>query len=274
MDDILNGNVTESGKYFTGIKTLSTSLTTVKNNLTNIDAQFSTIIPTGATALATTNAYNAARTAIDIIPTNAAAGKVSAYNYKTAFNNAAGTLTLPSTLPNALGSTNAADSTSAVYLTYTGLATIQSVIDQITVGAQAIKTQISGGFGTALDSAKGVMKNISNTLEGGDTKFYETYSSISPNFPLINTAVTGIYAGFVAIASVGLLATLLLLICNLYKCRYLLYFTCLIMVIIGFITFFLSILLSAFLPFIYFTCDFATFSFSSKANFDSNYLYI
>ena len=274
LDDIINGNVTDTGKYFIGLNPLYNSITTIKNNLSNIDTQFTNIIPAGAAALATANAASAAQTQIDKIPTNVALGKVTAYNYKTAFDNAAATATLASTMPNALGSINAADSSSAIYLSYNGIGTIQNAINQITGGAQGVKTQIAGGFSTALDGAKTALKDVKDLLTNGDTMFFSIYSSVTPYIPTINTAVTGIYAGLLGIASVGILATLLLLICNLYKCRYLLYFVCVILVVIGVISFILSLVLSILMPLVYFTCDFANYSFSSKANFDcTNYIY-
>lgn len=97
---------------------------------------------------------------------------------------------------------------------------------------------------------------------------------MTPYFPVMGQAVTGIYAGLVALSSVAMLATLMLLICNIYKCRYILYLTCLIFVIIGVISFLFSFIISALLPITYWTCDFATFTFSSKTNFNCTYLFI
>ncbi len=90
----------------------------------------------------------------------------------------------------------------------------------------------------------------------------------------MKTAVTGIYGGLVGIACVGLLATLLLLICNMYKCRFLLYFTCVVLVFVGVVCFFLAIFISALIPVAYFGCDFANFTLSSAANFNSNFVLI
>ncbi len=273
LDDIINGNVTDSNKYFIGLKPLYNSITTIKNNLSNIDTQFTSIIPTGPTATATMTAFATAQGAIDLIPTNAAGGRVSAYNYKTPFDSAAATLTLPSTFPNALGSTGAADSSTAIYASYNGLAVIQNVINQITFGALGVKTQIAGTFGSALDTAKTTLKGVMDNLVNGDAKFYSIYSTITPYFPVMGQAITGIYAGLIGLASIAMLATLMLLICNIYKCRYILYLTCVIFVLIGVISFLLSFLLSAILPITYWTCDFATFTFANKANFDCTFIF-
>lgn len=274
LDDLINGNVTDSNKYFIGLKPLYNSISMIKNNLTNIDTQFTSIVPTGPAAVATATAFAMAQGAIDLIPNNAAGTRVPAYFYNTPFDNAAATATLASNLPGALGSTAAADSATAIYGSYNGLGIIQNVINQITFGALGVKTQIAGTFGSALDSAKGIIKGVLDNLVNGDIKYFTIYSSVTPYFPVMGQAVTGIYAGFVALASIAMLATLMLLICNIYKCRYILYLTCLIFVIIGVISFLLSVMISALIPITYWTCDFATFTFSSKANFDCTFLLI
>jgi hypothetical protein len=87
----------------------------------------------------------------------------------------------------------------------------------------------------------------------------------------MNTAVTGVYAGLIGIACLGIVAALFLVICNMYKCRFLLYFTCCILILVGIVCLFLAIIISALLPIAYFTCDFTTTSFSSAAGFNGNY---
>lgn len=88
--------------------------------------------------------------------------------------------------------------------------------------------------------------------------------------PTATTAMTGIYAGLVGLASVGILATFFLLICKTYKCRYILYFTCFIFFFIGFISLLLTTVLSAVIPVFYFACDFTTSSLASATGFTTN----
>lgn len=139
LDDLINGNVTDSNKYFIGLKPLYNSIATIKNNLTNINTQFTSIVPTGTAAVNAATAFGMAQGAIDLIPNNAAGTRVPAYFYKTPFDSAGATATLASTLPSALGSSAAADSATAIYASYNGLGIIQNVINQITGGAQAVK---------------------------------------------------------------------------------------------------------------------------------------
>lgn len=126
-----------------------------------------------------------------------------------------------------------------------------------------------GTFTTALDQAKTILKEVVGKLESGDKMYYDIYSQVTPHFSIMTTSITGIYGGLIGIACLGMLATLLLLICNLYKCRFLLYFTCCILILVGIISLFLVTIISTLIPILYFGCDFTTYSFSNAANFNS-----
>jgi hypothetical protein len=146
--------VTSTGKYFVGLHTLYNQIGNIQGNLTFIDTTLTSIVPTGAVGSATITESNSAKSAIDQIPTGSAGGKVPAFNYGTPFTTASAPLTLPSRMPNDLGSTNMADSNSVIFLAYDGISTIQSIVNQVTSGAQSVKDTISGGFTNALTSAK------------------------------------------------------------------------------------------------------------------------
>lgn len=100
--------------------------------------------------------------------------------------------------------------------------------------------------------------------------YYQIYSQAVQQMPTATTAMTGIYAGLVGLASIGILATFFLLVCKTYKCRYILYFTCVLFFFIGFICLLLTTIFSAILPIFYFACDLTTSSLSSAAGFNNN----
>jgi hypothetical protein len=210
----------------------------------------------------------AAKSAIDAIPTGTAAGKVPAYNYGIPFTTPSAPQTLASKMPDDLGSTNNADANSVIYVAYNGISTIQSIVNQVIGGAQSVKDTIASGFSSTLTTAKKAVKGVSNSLVSGDKQYYDTFSQISLMFPTINTANMGVYAGFIGLASLGMLAGLCLLICKCYKCRFILYLVCSIFLFIGFIIFLLTISISASIPALYFTCDAITYGFSSGSNFN------
>ena len=275
LDDLINGNVTSTGKYFLGLQTLYSKIGIMQGNLSFIDSTLTSIVPTGTVGLETITRSNAAKSAIDVIPTGSAGGKVTAYNYGTPFDAPMASQTLPSKMPDDLGSTNIIDSNSVIYVAYNGISTIQSIVNQVTSGAQSVKDTIASGLSsTTLTSAKKAIKGVSNSLVSGDKQYYDTFSKISPMFPTINTAYISVYTAFIGLASVGMLAGLFLLICKCYKCRFILYLVCSIFLFIGFISFLLSISISASIPALYFTCDAITYAFSSGSNFNGNNLII
>lgn len=181
---------------------------------------------------------------------------------------------LASTFPTDLGSTSLGDAGTPIFNAYVGLESIHTPLTQTLSQVSSIQSLPTATFNTALDSMKTIVSDIAGKLESGDSNFYSIYSQVTPFFPMILTGATGAYAGLIGISCLGMLATLLLIVCNLYKCRYLLYFTCCILIFIGIVSLFVAILISAFIPIVYFTCDFTTSSFSSAANFNSKYSFI
>ena len=181
---------------------------------------------------------------------------------------------IPSTFNTDLGSTSPGDIGTPIYNAYVGLESIHTPLSQTLSQVTAIQNLPIATFGTALDQVKTIVADIAGKLESGDSNFYSIYSQVNPFFPTILTGTTGVYAGLIGISCLGMLATLLLIVCNLYKCRFLLYFTCCILILIGIISLFVAILISALIPIMYFTCDFTTSTFSSAANFNSKYDFI
>lgn len=195
-----------------------------------------------------------------------------AFNYNTPLNSGTTTNTLVSIFPDALGSTNSADSSSAIFLSTDALTQIQGGLNQIKTAADNIRAGItSSSFSTALTTAQDTLSQFVGMIEGGDKQFYDIYSSSTAIMPTVTTAMTGIYAGFIGLAVLGIIPTLFLLICSWFKCRYLLYFTCCLFLLIGIVSFFIVTLISALIPIFYFVCDFSTFTLSSAANFNKNF---
>ncbi len=214
--------------------------------------------------------YTPLEQALDEMPSGARGARHGGITYNSPFINP--TTTISSSFPADLGSTNIADAASPQYQAYTSITTVQSTINQILTSATSVSSAITGGtFTTALDSAKTAINEVVKILESGDNNFYTIYSGVTPYLGTVTTAATGIYGGLIGIASLGILATILLAFCNLYKCRFLLYFTCCILLIIGIVSLLLATIISALIPLFYFTCDFTTYSFSSATNFNSKY---
>jgi hypothetical protein len=271
FDDILNGNVTSDGKYFIGLQPLASRLYDFSGQLTNINNSLDSVSTAVNSAAAS---FTTASNSIAIIPNGTAGQRADPINYQTPFDGSAALSNLPSTLPANLGSTAAGDSSTTLYITNAGLTTIQNNIAQVSTNAQSVKTSMGGSFGSTLLTVQQTVLDIAGTVNSVNTQFYSIYSTATPYMQTVTTAITGVYAGLIAISAVAMLATLLLLICNFYKCRYLLYLTCFIMLIVGIISLLLVSLISTLIPVLYFGCDATTYTLSSPTNFNGNYFII
>lgn len=67
-----------------------------------------------------------------------------------------------------------------------------------------------------------------------------------------------------------LLGVVMMTFCDKYKCRYLMYFSCVLLFFFALLGFFIAIIFSIFVPLIYWSCDWLSVSFSSAANFNTN----
>ena len=71
---------------------------------------------------------------------------------------------------------------------------------------------------------------------------------------LVTTIITAFFGVVVGLSVLVILGALLMTFCEKYKCRYLIYFACIFLVLIGIVGFLLSTLLSAIVPAVYFSC--------------------
>lgn len=79
-----------------------------------------------------------------------------------------------------------------------------------------------------------------------------------------------IYAVAMSIAILALVGVVLMTFCDMYKCRYLMYFSCTLLFLFGMISFLLSILFSFIVPVLYWGCDWLSFTLGDSANFQTN----
>lgn len=114
------------------------------------------------------------------------------------------------------------------------------------------------------------MNDMANLVIGFDGFISGGDDIISPVMSIITTAVTAFFGVFIGLGVLGIIGTLLMTFCDKFSCRYLLYFICTILFILGLISFILAVLFSVITPVLYFGCDFLTTSISSSANFNTN----
>lgn len=77
----------------------------------------------------------------------------------------------------------------------------------------------------------------------------------------------GVALGFAILALIGVV---LMTFCDKYKCRYLMYFSCLVLFIFALIGFFIAIIFSILVPLMYWSCDWLTVTVGTSAGFNTN----
>lgn len=84
--------------------------------------------------------------------------------------------------------------------------------------------------------------------------FYTYYQVAEPILGIVTTVITAFFGVIVGLSILGILGAILMTFCDKYKCRYLIYFSCTIMFIIGIVTFIVAILFSLLVPAFFFSC--------------------
>lgn len=158
IDDVINGNVTKDHKFFVGARTLASKITDIQNNLATISSNVNSV----STAINNANsAFNTAKNSIDLIPTGATGGKVAAFTYNTPLNANPTSSSIPSKLPDDLGSINSADNASAIYLVTDALTQIQNGLNQVKTASDGVNTAFSDpNFSTTLGTVKTTLNDV------------------------------------------------------------------------------------------------------------------
>lgn len=77
----------------------------------------------------------------------------------------------------------------------------------------------------------------------------------------------GVALGFACLALIGVV---LMTFCDKYKCRYLMYFACVILFFFGLLGFLIAIIFSVLVPVMYWGCDWMSVTMGSSTGFDAN----
>jgi hypothetical protein len=77
----------------------------------------------------------------------------------------------------------------------------------------------------------------------------------------------GVALGFATLTMIGVV---LMTFCDKYKCRYLMYFACVILFLFALIGFLIAAIFSLLVPVIYWSCDWLTVTVGSSSGFNTN----
>ena len=126
-------------------------------------------------------------------------------------------------------------------------------------------------FNTGITAALDGLDTTISSLEDADSSMYSALMlGVSP-MEYASLGITIVFGVFLGISLTGIFGAVLMGFCGKYSCRYLVYFSCWLMLFLGIFSFLVAIVFSIFTPFIYYTCDFLTFSVESGDNFEQNF---
>lgn len=269
LDDLMNGNVTTDGtSFFAGLNQIKTQLGYLNGNLTAINTTMANLIPTSTNITNTLSDATTALTAVAKIPANVnSGGNMNDIVYNTPFNSASTTGTINSIFPALLGSSTTGGYVGALY---TLLTTAKTSISSIATAAQNFNTEASN-FQSGVATLQSTITSFNNFFSNADNGSYSYMSDLTSKKPLINLGVQLVYGITIGIASLMLIGTLLVAFCDKTGCRYLMYFSCVLLFLIGIVGFMMTIIFSIVTPAIYFSCQFISYSLASTSNFNSNF---
>ena len=135
--------------------------------------------------------------------------------------------------------------------------------------ADTFSSQFSS-VGTTITSALDPLDSLKSLLTGLDSSFSSLNDAVSPIMNTVTLAVTAIFGVFIGLGVLSILGTVLMTFCDKYSCRYLVYFVCVILFILGIISFLLAFIFSIITPILYLGCDFINVSVSSPTAFNTN----
>lgn len=187
------------------------------------------------------------------------------YNYPLNFDGTAGTIA--STFPTLIGSTSG--NSGAVSIAYNAFDQINEGLRLISDLADTFNTQL-GSLPSTISQFKASMKDMVDLVNGFDTMISGMDSSISDIMKIVTLAVTAVFGVFIGLGVLSIIGTIFMTCCDKYSCRYLVYFVCVILFVLGIFCLLLSTLFSIITPVIYFGCDFLTVSISSSTTFSAN----
>jgi hypothetical protein len=269
IDDMINGNVTADGKsFFIGMSPLSTQIGVLNSNIVTIDNNLLTISDTGANMTAIKAQSATALDDIAKIPSGVNNGNLMVLTYPTPLELAVTPNTINSEFPGILGSKTTAGIVKTLYDIIGGT---DGNLTFISSKAQLFHDSI-GGFTGAIGGVQTTISDFVTQLNNGDKTFGDLLTAVQSPSEMITLGVQVFYGVILGFTILALLGVLLITFCDKFKCRYLMYFACIILFFFGIIGFLLSVVFSIFVPILNIGCDFFSYSLQSASNFDGNFL--
>ena len=225
----------------------------------NLDSGLTTIV---------SNA-NTAKNNIRLVPTNAASDAKLNIQYRSQINTtySASKGQFGSIFNDILGSSNNGGIIGGLH---SAMTTIHTTLSGIKTNSGGFSSN-SITFDAAIGSINSNLGGFKNTVSNLDTSVGSALSILEAPRDMGSLVVQLFYGVALGVAVLALLGVVLMTFCDKYKCRYLMYFSCLILFFFALIGFLIAIILSILVPLIYWSCDWLSVSIGSAAGFNANF---
>jgi hypothetical protein len=179
-------------------------------------------------------------------------GGPAVINYMGDIGTAGATTPIPSVLVDILGDATKPDS--VVGGLYPTLSNLGTLLNEIKAGSDSFASQVGtftsqiGTITSDLDKVKVQMRDLDDSLSSS-LDILETPKSMGT---LVISVIYGVMLGLSVLA---LLGVVLMTFCDKYKCRYLMYFSCVILFFLGILGFLIAMIFSIIVPVMFFLCE-------------------
>lgn len=185
-------------------------------------------------------------------PNNDVAGTAAVINYQGNIGDTTPTAgAIQSKFVDVLGKFD--EPSSIVGILYTSLTSTSDTLESIRAGADGFSGGISG-FQSQITTINSDLANVRNQINDLD-------SSLSSSLELLDTpksmgtlVINVIYGVMLGLSILAMLGVVLMTFCDKYKCRYLMYFSCVILFFLAILGFIIAMLFSIIIPVMYFMC--------------------
>ena len=151
---------------------------------------------------------------------------------------------------------------SAIESTYTTLNSIKSNSNGFSSNTATFNSAISG-ITSSLSTLQTSVNNLDSNLKSG-------LSTMDAPKDMGSLVINLIYGIMLGLSCLALLGVVLMTFCDKYKCRHLMYFSCVFLFFLGLLGFLLAMIFSIIVPILYFACDWLSITLGSSAGFNAN----
>lgn len=211
--------------------------------MTNLDSGLTTIV----------NDLSTAKDDIQRVPKGVLSGgnAVLDYNIKISDPYGSTTGTYSSDFVTVLGSS---DTNGTIGTLYTSIQTGYTTLNGIKSSAAGFASG-AAGFSSSIGGITSDLTNVQTQINDLDNSMKDALDLMETPKTIGTLVINLIYGIALGLAALALLGVILMTFCDKYKCRYLMYFSCVILFFFGILGFLLAIIFSIIVPVMYLLCE-------------------